>query len=100
MNVFSSDVNLPLSSSCVNKDGRNFMFSSEPLLASNEGIRRTEFKTAVGPILSRPYIGDIPPSAKGVRESRPSADAPTLNPMGTCADTVYKPMWYLPPLKF
>ena len=50
--------------------------------------RETDFKTAVGPSLSRPYIGDTPPSANGVPDNLPSGVAPTFFPIGTCAETV------------
>ncbi len=64
------------------------MFKRVPLLPWIEFILDTDFKRAVGPFLSLPYIADMPPSAKGSLESLPSAEAPTLCPMGICAETV------------
>ena len=48
------------------------------MLAGSELIRLTDFSRAVGPFSSRPYMAEIPPSAKGEPEIRPSALAPTF----------------------
>ena len=76
----------------LKKSGKNFIFKSPPLLVKFLSSLETDFNTAVGPEISLPYTGDIPPSANGVPEYLPSADAPTFSPIGTCADTVYIPV--------
>ena len=64
------------------------MLSSVPLEASLRSSLLTECSTAVAPRRSRPAVGESPPSASGVPAWRPSGVAPTLAPIGTCAETV------------
>ena len=73
---------------CLEKRRQELHVQQRPLLALRNGRRATDCRSAVGPLVSRPYMAETPPSASGSPARRPSADAPTFCPMGTCAETV------------
>ena len=74
----------------VREEGESFWFSKTPPMILFVGSFDTDLKTAVGPSMSVPEVGELP-SASGVKAFLPSGVAGTTEPEGTLEEILEVP---------